>query len=242
MNRSNEARSRARSFRDIVRRPSQDAGMLMESLEGRQHRSDTVASQILSSDTLTEASGYLFWGLAIYGGNGQEGPAGVSVGDSSGTLAWGCNVWDSNLQDGFDTGNVYFSFTADVMNTDYMEFETSYSDVFGAYSTASDTSEITMIEIRAAVTNGGMRVAVGTITAAFYSDGVFQDSITVEGPTASRLNQTTTGVKEEILRLTIDEESQYDKVVLTGTFRMQANQGIEPDAEDLVFDVHVYSA
>ena len=244
MIRTKEARS---SSRRPTRQPTSHGRtnqnqILVEPLEGRQHRSDTVAQQILNSDTIIEPSGALFWGLAIYGGNGQEGPAGVSVGDSSETLAWGCNVWDSNLSNGFDTGNVSFSFAVDLMGTDYMEFETSYSDAFGAYNTTSDATEITMIDIRAAVADAEMKVAVGTFTVSFFSGGVFQETVTVDGPHANRLNQTTPGAKQEIVRLVVDEDAHYDRAIITGTFRMQANQGVEPQAEDLVFDVHVYAA
>lgn len=241
MIRTNEARTSAR--RPSSQRAARESALLLESLEGRRHCSDTVATQVLTSDTISDPTGAHFWGLAIYGGNGQEGPAGVSVGGSSGALSWGCNVWDSNLSDGFDTGNVSFSFSVDLRgSSDYMEFETSYSDVFGAYNTAADASEITMIDIRAAVADAEMKVSVGSFTVSFFSGGVFQESMTVDGPSANRLNQTTPGAKEEVVRLIIDEDADYDQAVITGSFRMQANQGVEPNWDDMLFDVQIYAA
>lgn len=190
------------------------------------------------TDFISNPVNYLLYAAARYGTNGDFYPApemgcgGPGQEDEASMR----RTWDPDLSDGFDSGYVSMSLDADL------------GDGIATWGVNGDLDGPVTYSFAPGDTVASVRITAGTqvpgtaewsdLTITFYDQDVQQDSITIaDGPSVDT-TQSTGGVGEQILVVTPDS-TLYDRVSVSGTFRMTHAPDVYPAPSDLFGQIYI---
>jgi hypothetical protein len=182
------------------------------------------------TDFLTTLSGFRTFANLLFGANGtDEYMPELGTGTTSSYSSSSC-LWDGDLGDGFDSGSVAVTYDANFRGGDTT---LAAGDATPVSHNAGSGGRIGSVILTARASTQG-EVDWCNITVTFYWDGASMgESVFVsDGPSANASN-TATGQEEQILTVT-PQASGYDRVVLSGTLRMQGEANVWPGPADLL--------
>ena len=186
------------------------------------------------TDFLTNPVNYVLFAAARYGTNGDFYPAPEIVvgGPSEEDLAWSRRTWDVDLLDGMDSQAVDVALDAD------LGAGTATWDVEGAddgpisFSLGGGDAVGSVRIVAAAQVPGTVEWSDLCIT--FYDeDTQSQDHVAIEDGPAVDTTTSQTGVAEQALVVTPDSTTVYERVSVSGTFRMTHGPDTYPAPSDL---------
>jgi hypothetical protein len=207
---------------------------VLERMEERRHLS--ISSW--SDNYITDMSSYQLHADALFGGNSSSsGIAGLDIGTpSAGITDTAFKQWDSNLADGLDSGTLSAQLTADAGSATWQ--------VSGGSKTMSSSyagSSISSVAIRAAVTGSDMAFTWSNVVVKFYSEGALMETDSVSsGPQVNTYNGAR--YPAECVVVVTPGDTYYDKVVVTGSVRLQAAQGSLVNPNSIFGQVFVATA
>ena len=210
------------------------APVVVETMEPR-----TLMSVSMSSgSTITDLTGYAVYAQACMGDNGDPwGVMGLSSGTAAEETGYAPIEWDSNLSNGLDSGLIDFTFT---VNTAAGTMSWAVGGADPITYDGNVGSGVGQVAIQAAVTSGGMAFAFSNVSLSFYNNNSLVDTEDVtSGPAANTIGQGSSPA-EQLAIVTPDASS--DKVVITGSLRLQAAQGTYPLPSDIFGQIFIRPA
>ncbi len=217
------------------RNPTQ-AYPAIETMETRQ----MLSISLTSGSTISQITDYAVYAEARMGSNGDPwGIAELVAGTSSEEIGWSSREWDNNPYDGFDSGWINFTFALD-MNAGCMSWTLQGADTITCYGDFGST--IGQVDIRAAVVTNGMAFAFSDVEVQFYDDESLLDwNVLISCPAVDTLESQNTSPAESLAQVT-PNTAGATKVLVTGSLRLQAAQGVYPDWSDLFGDIYIHEA
>ncbi len=206
-----------------------------ENLEPRQFLS---VSEFLHS-YISDIGSYNLYSQASMGDNGYpDGIPGVYVGVSDSANQSAYREWDSDLSDGLDSGWVAVSFTATLGSTNTAQF--SVGGAGTTYYSGGSATAISEVDIRAAVAGPDMAMSWSNLSVAFYQGSSLVETVSLGNDVAvSTIGSQTWDPAEMIAQIT-PTQSNCDKVVVTGSIRLQAAAGTYPGPNDIFGQVFIH--
>lgn len=195
-----------------------------------------------TNDSISDLTGTAY-AEAIYGNNGDTGGVpGYDTGDPASDNVYGYITWGDDPPEPLDSGEVDFNFQAlpgggtngvlwDVTGGSAGQLQ--YSNA--AYGT------LVSVTLRAAVTLAGCKVSMNGVVVKFYKGGVLIESATLnsgQNPVADALASSDPVAIEQVTVVT-PANTDNDKVVVTGTVRLQTLAEIAPAPTDLFGQIYL---
>ncbi len=188
--------------------------------------------------SITEITDYSLCATARIGDNGDPwGLASVVSQTATEYAGSAINEWDSNLANGLDSGWVDFAFSAD-MASGAMSWAVVGADTITYVGNVG--TGVSNVEIQAGVTSGGMAFAFSNMSVKFYSGDTLIDTETFsDGPAVDTMSAQTSSAAESRAVVT-PGASTCDKVIITGSIRLQAAQGVSAIGEDVFGKIYIH--
>ena len=179
---------------------------------------------------LTHPSGLDLFADLIFGTNGSFAwvPE-LALGNDPETAAYGSATWDADLSDGFDSGQVYVSFDAN-LSAGTAILVTSNEASSPMTQTGLGRGTIGSVEIRARVQTAAT-VVWSDLSISFWNGDVAAETVDLANGATADLDAG--GAVEEQRLVVTPENAGYDRVTVIGTLHMRAGPDVFPDMADL---------
>jgi hypothetical protein len=201
--------------------------VLIEMLESRDFKSVTTSS----GDSWTDLSSYQYVAVADVGD--PYGTPQLITGTNSSTNAWASAPWGAADDGSVDTGTV--SFTLQVTST---SVTWTVAGVTASFSISA--GNFSKVAIRAGVDEYGLASEMSGLNVSFFNGSTLGESQSAGALSANTLDADTNDPAEALAVVTANNTSaNYNKVVVTGTMRLQADSGMYPSSSDLFGQVFV---
>lgn len=196
----------------------------VESLEPRRMQSTTLSTW--NASVISDPQGWDVFAEVRFGDNGSFWGVGeAATGTVEGEDDAGIVAWDSNLSDGLDSGWVQVELTVTTGADGTVAWNVGHASA--SDSTPSSLDVIKKVTIRADVEASGMAMSWGTVDVKFFQNGNLVDEASAN-PSANTIGSSSGNSAESGAAITTSY-SNCDQVVISGSVRLQAVQGVHVD-------------
>lgn len=144
-------------------------------------------------------------------------------------------AWDSDVWDGIDSEWRYFGFGVECGDSGgiYLDLaDASANDSGGVYTS------IGSVRIVSGVAGEGMSFGWADVEVRFFREGVLEETVFVGNTGADRITDPASGPLQTIVEVT-PGAGDYDEVVVTGSLRLRAAEGVWPGGNDIFGQIQI---